>query len=131
MTDNMALLHEMMACYSTMDADRLQPLLHDEAKHTAPGSDFGADLVGGSAIINYFKQSVFPSFHRVSFEAVFLWEDPKKDVVVVEWRSHLWPKTGKDYSNTGVFVVEIKDRKVYWVREYFDTEKAHQHVSGG
>jgi hypothetical protein len=28
-----------------------------------------------------------------------------------------------------VFVIEIKDGLVYWVREYFDTEKAHQHVT--
>lgn len=127
----MTLVRQMMECYSKMDAGGLEPLLDAEAKHSAPGSDFGADLIGRAKIVEYFKNNVFPSFHRVNFEAVHLWEDREKGAVVVEWRSHLWPKTGKNYSNTGVFVVEIKDGKIDWVREYFDTEKSHQHVSGG
>jgi ketosteroid isomerase-like protein len=127
---NTALTQRMLRCYSTMDADGLRDILHPEARHTAPGSDFGTDLVGSSVIIKYFKDRVFPAFDRVGFDAVHVWEDSGKDVVIVEWRSHLWPKTGKNYSNDGVFVVEVKDGRIYWVREYFDTQKANQHVSG-
>jgi len=129
MPGNVALVTEMVDCYCHMDADRLHTLLHPEAKHTAPGSDFGTDMVGSNKIVDYFRQSVFPSFNKVNFETVYLWHDEPHSVVIVEWRSHLWPKTGKNYSNTGAFVVEIKDGKIYWVREYFDTEKAHQHVT--
>jgi ketosteroid isomerase-like protein len=129
MADNVALVKNMVDCYCRMDADTLLTLLHPAAKHTAPGSDFGTDMVGSGRIVNYFRQNVFPSFTKVNFEAVHLWEDRPASVVVVEWRSHLWPKTGKNYSNTGVFVIEIKEGKIYWVREYFDTEKAHQHVT--
>ena len=128
MADNVSLVRKMVDCYKRMDADGLVPLLHDEAKHTAPGSDFGADMVGRDKIIGYFRQNVFPSFHKVDFEVVHLWEDRERSAVITEWRSHLWPKTGKEYGNTGVFVVEIKDGRIYWVREYFDTEKAHQNV---
>lgn len=122
------LVGEMVQCYCRMDADGLGRLLHPLAKHSAPGSDFGADLEGASSVVEYFRRNVFPSFHAVHFEIVFQYEDKEKAAVIVEWRSHLKPKSGKDYSNTGVFVVELRDEKVYWVREYFDTEKAHQHV---
>jgi ketosteroid isomerase-like protein len=118
----------MVDCYDAMNADGLLPLLHPRAKHSAPGSDFGADIEGGPQIATYFRTQVFPAFHAVRFEIVHLYEDSARSVVIVEWRSHLKPRTGKDYSNTGVFVIEIKDETIYWVREYFDTEKAHAHV---
>lgn len=126
---NAALVQKMIDCYCRMDAGGLEPLLHADARHTAPGSDFGADMVGRSTIVDYFKRNVFLSFDRVHFEVVHLWEDRERSGVIVEWRSHLWPRTGKNYSNTGVFVIEIKDDRISWVREYFDTEKAHQHVT--
>ena len=122
------LVGKMVDCYSRMDADGLRPLLHPQGKHTTPGSDFGTDVEGASNIVEYFRKNVFPSFHSVNFEIVSQYEDKEKSAVIVEWRSHLKPKTGKSYSNAGTFVIEIKDGKIYWVREYFDTEKAHQHV---
>ncbi|MFQ5791267.1 MAG: nuclear transport factor 2 family protein [Acidobacteriota bacterium] len=128
MSSNVEVVRRMVDCYSSMDAGSLEPLLHEDVKHTAPGSDFGADLTGRSKIIEYFRNDVFPAFDRVNFEIVHLWEDREKSAVIVEWRSHLWPKKGKEYGNTGAFVVEVKDGKIDWVREYFDTEKAHQNV---
>jgi|SRR5712692_2000913 len=128
MTGQTQVVRKMVDCYCAMDADGLLPLLHPGAKHTAPGSDFGVDMEGASSIVEYFKKNVFPSFHAVQFEIVHLYEDLERAAVIVEWRSHLKPKTGKNYSNTGAFVIEIRDGKIYWVREYFDTEKAHQHV---
>jgi ketosteroid isomerase-like protein len=125
---NVHLVRRMVDCFSAMNADGLTPLLHPQAKHSAPGSDFGADIEGGSQIVDYFRTRVFPAFHGVRFDIVHLYEDPVQSVVVVEWRSHLRPKTGNDYSNTGAFVIEMRDGKIYWVREYFDTEKSHQHV---
>jgi len=125
---NFDTVHRMVDCYNAMDADGLRPLLHAEAKHSAPGSDFGADLVGAEKIIAYFRTSVFPAFHEVRFEIVHLYEDTRQSAVTVEWRSHLKPKTGKNYSNTGVFVIELDRGKIAWVREYFDTEKSHANV---
>jgi ketosteroid isomerase-like protein len=125
---NEKLVRAMVDCYCTMNAEALRPLLHPQVKHSAPGSDFGADLEGNSTIVEYFRDKVFSAFHAVRFEIVNLFEDPARSTVIVEWRSHLNPKTGKNYSNNGVFVNEIRDGKVYWVREYFDTEKAHQNV---
>jgi ketosteroid isomerase-like protein len=129
MTDRIKLVNEMLDAFCRMDSGAFERVLHPDARHSAPGSDFGANLVGRTHIAEYFSVDVFPSFNRVKFEAVHTWEDEARSVVVVEWRSHLWPKTGKNYSNTGVFVIEIKDELIYWVREYFDTEKAHQHVN--
>jgi ketosteroid isomerase-like protein len=129
MPDNLSVVQQMMGCYSRMDAAGLEPLLHPQARHTAPGSDFGTDIEGRDRIAGYFRERVFPSFDRVKLDVVFLWEDRERSAVVVEWRSHLWPRTGKNYSNSGVFVIELRDGLIYWVREYFDTEKAHQHVT--
>jgi ketosteroid isomerase-like protein len=128
MSRNKALVQEMIERFDTMDAYGFRPLLHDQAKHSAPGSDFGADLQGAEAIAEYFRNNVFPSFHAVRFEVVNLFEDAEQRTVIVEWRSHLQPKSGKNYTNNGVFVIEVKDEKIYWVREYFDTEKSHQHM---
>lgn len=129
MSTNTELVQKMVEHFCNMDADRLRPLLHEQAKHSAPGSDFGADLEGAATITEYFRNNVFTAFNAVRFEIVYLFEDPQQSTVIVEWRSHLRPKSGKDYSNNGVFVIEIKGSKIYWVREYFDTEKSHQHVS--
>ena len=125
---NAHLVRRMVDAFTAMNADGLGSLLHPQAKHSAPGSDFGADLDGGPQIVEYFRDKVFPAFHGVRFDIVHLYEDQAQSVVVVEWRSHLRPKTGRNYSNTGVFVIEMRDGKIYWVREYFDTEKSHQHV---
>jgi ketosteroid isomerase-like protein len=125
---NVDVVRQMIACYCSMNADGLRPLLRSDAKHSAPGSDFGADIEGATKIVDYFRTNVFPAFHDVRFEVVNLYEDAGQSVVTVEWRSHLKPKTGKNYSNTGVFVIELKDGTIGWVREYFDTEKAHANV---
>ncbi len=125
---NAEIVDRMVDCYNRMDADALRPLLDPNVKHSAPGSDFGADLEGADKIVEYFRKNVFPSFNAVRFEVVHQHEDPVKSSVIVEWRSHLKPKTGKNYSNTGVFVVELRDNRITWVREYFDTEKAHANV---
>jgi ketosteroid isomerase-like protein len=129
MATNVEVVNKLMHCYRSMDAEAMAPLLHVEAKHTAPGSDFGADMTGRQTISDYFRNNVFTSFTKVDFEVVHLWEDREHNVVVLEWRSHLSPKTGKNYSNTGAFVIEFRDGQIYWVREYFDTEKAHQNVN--
>lgn len=127
-SSNASLVYKMVDAYSAMDADALKPLLHAKAKHSAPGSDFGTDIEGGDTIVEYFRSNVFPSFYGVRFEIVNCYEDVTLPVVIAEWRSHLEPKTGKNYSNNGAFFIEIRDAAIYWVREYFDTEKAHQHV---
>ncbi len=125
---NTDIVHRMIDAYNAMDADALRPLLDAQAKHSTPGSDFGADLVGSQKIIEYFRTGVFPAFHSVRFEVVHIHEDQRRGVVVVEWRSHLEPKSGKNYSNSGVFVIELSGGKITWVREYFDTEKSHANV---
>jgi ketosteroid isomerase-like protein len=118
----------MIDAYNAMDANALRPVLDSAAKHSAPGSDFGADVVGSEKIIEYFRTGVFPAFHRVRFDIVHLYEDEQRSAVIVEWRSHLEPRSGRNYSNTGVFVIELAGGKITWVREYFDTEKSHANV---
>lgn len=129
MADHVAVANKMIDCYNRMDADGLRDVLHPQCRHTTPGSDFGTDKIGSEIIIEYFKQNVFPSFDRVNFDVKHLFEDNAKGAVIIEWKSTLWPKSGKNYSNDGAFVIEFKDGRIAWVREYFDTEKSHQNVN--
>ena len=107
-------IRETLTKFPTLTASRLHAMVRERG------------YVGGA---DYFRHNVFPAFNTVRFEIVYLWEDRDHNCVVVEWRSHLAPKSGKNYSNTGAFVIELRDGQAYWVREYFDTEKAHQNVT--
>lgn len=129
MSGNADLVRKMIDCYNTMNADGLAKVLASNCRHTCPGSDFGAQKEGADVIMDYFRNDVFSAFKQVRFDIKHLFEDPGKEAVVVEWTSHLKPKSGKDYSNDGVFVIQCGDGKIQWVREYFDTQKSHENVS--
>ena len=129
MSAHVVAVQAMIDCYNRMDGDGLLTILDAECRHTTPGSDFGTDKVGSATIVEYFKQNVFPSFNRVQFDVKHLYEDTAQGVVIVEWKSTLWPKTGKNYGNDGAFVIEFKNGRISWVREYFDTEKSNKNVN--
>jgi len=129
MSEQARLVRKMVECYNTMNADGLREVLSADCRHTCPGSDFGAHKEGADIIIDYFKNKVFLSFDQVRFDIKQLYQDPEQNSIVVEWDSHLQPKTGKTYSNNGVFVIDFTDGRISWVREYFDTQKSHENVT--
>jgi len=125
MTTNAELARQMLKCYVAMDIDGLEALLHDTTRHWAP---IGVDLRSRSTVVNFFKNDVFPKFQKVEMEIVNLYEDRHEPIVALEWRGHLWRKNGKDYDQSGVFIIEIKDGKISLVKEYFDTATMNKNL---
>ncbi|MFN7931404.1 MAG: nuclear transport factor 2 family protein [Blastocatellia bacterium] len=129
MPTNVELAKRMVEIFNSNVFYDLAEVLAEDARHTCPGSDFGAELQGRQAIIDYFQQGVITAFDKVSFDIVNLYEDASQSTVIIEWRSHIFPKSGKNYSNTGAFFIVCKDGKIVWVREYFDTELSNKMVN--
>ncbi len=75
------------------------------------------------------RDDVLVKFNRVNFEPYNIFEDTERDTVTAEWRGDFDLKNGKSFSSKGVFVVDIVDGKIDWVRDYFDTEKTKQATS--
>ena len=129
MPENASLIRQMIECCNTKNAEGLREVLSSDCRHTCPGSDFGAHKEGADVIVDYFQNKVFAAFKEVHFDIVHLYEDASQGTVVVEWESHLKPRSGKNYSNNGVFVIECSDGRICAVREYFDTQKSHENVN--
>jgi ketosteroid isomerase-like protein len=131
MSVNTEIVTLLVDSYNRMDTDKMQSILHPEATHSDPLTEEGSNLVGRDAIVQYMGGKIFPKFTSVEFDLLHVFEDRESPVVVAEWRNRLKTKTGVEYENKGVFVVEIKDDKVFTVREYYDTYKAQQMVGSG
>jgi ketosteroid isomerase-like protein len=129
MTEHEDLVQRLVGCYNRRDADGLESILHLDARYSAPGSVLGADILGRYQIIEYFKRLVFAAFERVDIQVLHRWEDRDLSVVIVEWRSDMWPTGLTKYENSGVFVVEVADGLVSCIREYNDTEAARAELS--
>ena len=126
MSANKELIEEMVRCFNELDADGLSPVITDEVKHTAGGSAFGADIEGRDNFIKYMRDRVLAKFTSIHFDLYNIFEDNENNAVIAEWRGNFSLKNGRSFSSTGVFITDIKDGKIDWVRDYFDTEKTKQ-----
>ena len=126
MSANKELIEEMVRCFNELDADGLSPAITDEVKHTAGGSAFGADIEGRDNFIKYMRDRVLAKFTSIHFDLYNIFEDNENNAVIAEWRGNFSLKNGRSFSSTGVFITDIKDGKIDWVRDYFDTEKTKQ-----
>jgi ketosteroid isomerase-like protein len=125
---NKELVAQLIRHFNARDADGLEPLVTDTVKHTAAGTAFHADLEGRDAFMRYIRHDVLAKFERVHFEPCNVYEDAQAGVVTAEWRGEFTLKNGRSYSSKGVFVVEIRDGRIDWLRDYFDTEKTKRAV---
>jgi len=125
MSANTDMATRMLECYVAKDADGLDKLLHDRTRHWAP---IGLDLTGRSRVIEFFRNDIFPKFRKVEMEIVNLYEDRTQPVVIVEWRGHLWRTNGKDYPQTGVFLIDFADGRILSVKEHFDTATMNKNL---
>ena len=123
MSANKELVLALVRCFNENDANGISELITDEVKHTAAGTAFGADVGGREHFMKYIKNDVLAKFNRINFEPYNVFEDKQKNVVTAEWRGDFDLKNGNSFSSKGVFVVDIKDDKIDWLRDYFDTEK--------
>jgi len=117
------LVREFFETLSTGDLEKLRPLFHEDASWTAMGTGIpGAGThKGRDYIIDEFLAPV---------RGMFKEGDPKIEIKNVVGRGHLVGAEttaygqfadGRDYRNNYCWMVEIKDDKIYALREYMDT----------
>ena len=126
MSTNIDLIKTMVRCFNERNTDGLSSIVTNEVKHTAAGSAFGADIEGYDDFMKYIREDVLAKFTSIHFVPYNIFEDKEKKVVIAEWRGDFNLKNGKSFSSKGVFITDIKDGKIDWVRDYFDTEKTKQ-----
>lgn len=126
MSTNKELIKTLVRCFNERNADGLSAIVTDDVKHTASGSAFEANLEGRDDFMKYMQGDVFAKFNRIHFDPYNIFEDNKLNAVIAEWRGDFDLKNGKSFSSKGVFIIDIKDGKIDWVRDYFDTEKTKQ-----
>ena len=108
---------------STGNLERIRPLFHEQASWTvmATGIPGAGEKKGRNAIVDEFLGPV---------RGLFVDGDPKLtidhmicqgSVVATEARGIGQLKNGKKYNNRYVFVLEIKDGKIFALREYMDS----------
>ena len=129
MSANIELMMTMVRCFNELNADGLSSIVTNEVKHTAAGTAFGADIEGHDDFIKYIRDDVLAKFTSVHFDPYNVFEGKDMNVVTAEWRGDFNLKNGRSFSSKGVFIIDIKDGKIDWVRDYFDTEKTKRATS--
>ncbi len=116
-------VREFFSTLSTGDLEKLRPLLHADASWEATGRSIpGAGITRGrDHIIDDFLGPV---------RGLFVPGDPKIKVLRVvcqgEWAAAETEamgklSNGKDYHNRYCWMIEIRDEKIFALREYMDT----------
>lgn len=129
MSKNKELVAKLVECFNELNSDGIAEIITDRVKHSAAGTAFNAELEGRDEFMKYIREDVLAKFNSVNFEPYNIFEDAEKGSVTAEWRGNFDLKNGKSFSSKGVFVVDIRDGKIDWVRDYFDTEKTKQATS--
>jgi ketosteroid isomerase-like protein len=129
MSVNKDLVMILVRCFNERNAEELSAIITDDVKHTAGGSAFNAELEGRDDFMKYIQDDVLAKFNKIHFDPYNIFEDKEMNMVAAEWRGDFDLKNGKSFSSKGVFVVDIKDGKIDWLRDYFDTEKTKQATS--
>jgi ketosteroid isomerase-like protein len=122
-SENERLVREFFSTLSTGDLEALRPLLHVDGSWEATGKSIpGAGITRGrDRIIDEFLAPV---------RGLFVPGDPKIKVLRViaegpwaaaETEAMGKLSNGKDYHNRYAWMIEIKDGKIFALREYMDT----------
>lgn len=123
------LTDRLIECFNGRNAAGLGEIVADDVTHTAPGSQFGAELKGRRALIQYFGDRVFPKFTTIQFVSDTWFRDPATGIEIAEWHGSFLTQAGVTYVNRGVFVLETAAGRISSMREYFDTERTKQAMS--
>ncbi len=108
---------------STGDLERVRLLLHEQASWTPMGTGIpgAGGAKGRDAIIDEFLAPVRGMFvdgdPKVEMNNIF----SKGPMVACETLGIGLLKNGKKYNNRYAWIIEIKDDKIFAVREYMDT----------
>ena len=122
-TDSERVVLEFFRTLSTGDLERVRPLLHEQATWTVQVKDVpGAGVHRG-------KKGIIDDF-LAPVRGLFVPGDPKVEVdnivsrgslVAVETRGFGKMTSGKDYHNLYSWWVEVRDGRIFAIREYMDS----------
>lgn len=135
----------LYGAYAAGDAGRIASLLHDEVVWTAPagnatqvalglgrpedaGPPRGANDLDREAIVAFMADNFARFFGSAGNE--FRTVVAEGDVVVAEHRLSATLPNGRPYVNDYCFVYEVRDGKVWRIREYMDTRGGWAQVFG-
>ena len=135
----------LYGAYATGDADRIAALLHEDVVWTAPagnatqvalglgspgdaGPPRGANDLDRQVIVAFMAHNFARFFADAGNE--FRTVVAEGDVVVVEHRLSATLPDGRPYINDYCFVYEVRDGKVWRIREYMDTRGGWAQVFG-
>lgn len=135
----------LYGAYAAGDAEKISGLLHDEVVWTAPagnatqvalglgrpedaGPPGGVNTLDRDAIVTFMAYNFARFFANV--ENDFRTVVAEADVVVVEHRLSATLPNGRSYVNDYCFVYELRDGKVWRIREYMDTRGGWEQVFG-
>jgi len=127
---------DLYEAYAAGDAEQISGLLHREVVWTAPagnatqvalglgkpedaGPPRGANDLDRAAIVAFMAYNFSRFFGGV--KNVFRTVVAQDDVVVVEHRLSATLPNGRPYVNDYCFIYELRDGKVWRIREYMDT----------
>ena len=135
----------LYGAYASGDAAKIDGLLHDEVLWTAPaGNATQAALglgrpedAGPPRGTNDLDRDAIVTFRAYKFARFFGGVENKfptvvteGEVVVVEHRLSATLPNGRSYVNDYCFVYEVRDAKVWRIREYMDTRGGWNQVFG-
>ena len=135
----------LYGAYASGDAEKISGLLHDGVVWTAPagnatqvalglgrpedaGRPRGANDLDRDAIVTFMAYNFARFFGNV--ENDFRTIVAEGEVVVVEHRLSATLPNDRSYSNDYCFVYEVRDGKVWRIREYMDTRGGWEQVFG-
>jgi SAM-dependent methyltransferase len=125
------LFQDLRQAFRDRDGEALRKLFTDDAQSYSPGSEAGALITqGGSAIVDFFVDKIFPRFPAVDFilgEVV----EGSGNRHSVQWKSVLTVDNGVEYQNDGAWFITVRDGKISFLYEYFDSEYSRLNMTQG
>ena len=135
----------LYGAYASGDAEKISGLLHDGVVWTAPagnatqaalglgrpedaGRPRGANDLDRDAIVTFMAYNFARFFGNVENKLRTIVAEG--EVVVVEHRLSATLPNDRSYSNDYCFVYEVRDGKVWRIREYMDTRGGWEQVFG-
>lgn len=119
LAENTKIAHDLISALDQGRLDLLENLLHEDLEWWVLGTTKGSGFKNKKKLIREFQYELSLGDGPFRFELGPV--TAEADRVLAEVTSHLKLKTGGIYANTYVFKLQIKDGKIYKVREFLDT----------
>jgi hypothetical protein len=130
-TRNELLVRQFFATLSTGELEALRPLLHEDASWEATARSIpGAGITHGrDKIIDEFLAPVRGLFEPGDPKVNVLRIFSKERWVAAETEGVGMLANGKEYHNRYAWIIEIRDDKIYALREYMDSAYVLERLS--